>query len=392
MINTFDSIGINPSLVEGLKKEGISEPTPIQINSIPLALNNRDVIGQSQTGSGKTLAYLLPIFQKIDSNKREMQVFILAPTHELVMQIDTEIKLLANNSGIPVTSITIIGEVNINRQLEKLREKPHIIVGSVGRILQIIKLKKINSQTVKTIIIDEADILLDTNNISVVKEIIKTTMKDRQLMIFSATINEKTLNIAKDLMNEADVVKIEESQLVNSNITHMYMMCEQRDKINMLRKLISSLNPERAIIFLNKNDEIQITTNKLKYHQLKVYGIYGNAPKEERQKAMEGFRTGKYNLLVASDLAARGLDITDVTHIINLDLPEDSREYLHRVGRTSRAGKTGIAVSIINEREEHLIKNIERDFKIVVAKKELYQGKVVLPGMGKKIINKVLNK
>lgn len=388
MINSFNTLGINDALIEGLKKEDITEPTPIQINAIPPALNNRDIIGQSQTGSGKTLAYLLPIFQKVDSSKREMQAIILAPTHELVMQIDKEIKLLAQNSGIPITSTTIIGEVNINRQIEKLREKPHIIVGSIGRIFQLIKLKKISAHTVKTIVIDEADILLDPNNVNGVKDIIKTTLKERQLIAYSATINEKTLNIAKDLMKEAEVVKIEDKLQVNTNITHMYFSCEQRDKIAVLRKLIASINPERAIVFLNRSDEIEIVTSKLKYHNFKVYGIFGNSPKEERQRALEGFRSGKYQLLIASDLAARGLDITDVTHIFNLDLPEDSKEYLHRVGRTSRAGKAGTAISIVNEREEALIGAFEKDFKIQIPKKEIHEGKIVNPQINKKVVSK----
>lgn len=385
MINSFDKLGINANLIEGLKKENIVEPTPIQCESIPFALENKDIIGQSQTGSGKTLAYLLPIFHKVDSSKREMQTIILAPTHELVMQIDKEIKLLATNSGIPITSTTIIGDVNISRQIDKLKEKPHIIVGSIGRIFELIKKRKINAQTVKTIVIDEGDILLDYNNFNGVKDIIKTTMKDRQLMVFSATINEKTLVIAKDLMKDPEVIKIEESQKVNENITHMYILSDQRDKITNLRKLIASINPEKAIIFINRSDDIQITTSKLQYHHLKAYGLYGHTSKEERQKALEGFRNGKFNLLVASDLAARGLDITDVTHIINLDLPEDSREYLHRVGRTSRAGKTGVAISLVTKREESLIKIFQKDFSIKFLQKELYEGKIVDPGMGKKL-------
>lgn len=383
-MNTFIELGIDNKLVEGLKKEGITEPTFIQSKAIPPALANRDVIGQSETGSGKTLAYLLPLFKKIDSSKREMQAIILAPTHELVMQIDKEIKLLSQNSDIPVRSTSIIGDANINRQIDKLKEKPHIIVGSIGRILQLIKLKKISAHTVKTIVIDEADILLDFNNITGVKDIIKTTLKERQLMAFSASIGDKALNIAKDLMKEPEVIKIEEKIIVNPNITHLYIQSEQRDKFTTLRKIIAATAPEKAIIFVNKSDEIEIITSKLKYHNFKAYGIFGNAVRLERQKALEGFRSGKYNLLVASDLAARGLDITDISHIYNLDLPEDPREYLHRVGRTSRAGKSGTAISIVNERELSLIKGIEKSFKIAVAEKDIYEGKLVDPGLNKK--------
>lgn len=377
MIESFDKLGLNQNLIEGLNREGINKPTDIQIKSIPLALQNKDIVGQSPTGSGKTLAYLLPIFQKVDSSNREMQAIILAPTHELAMQINSEIQLLSESSKIPVTSTPIIGNANVKRQIEKLKEKPHIIVGSSGRILDLIKKKKISAHTIKTIVIDEGDKLLDFNNISSVKDVIKTTMRDRQLMVFSATINENTLNTAKSLMKDAEFVKAESESIVNPNITHMYLISEQRDKIEVLRKLVASIKPEKAIVFINKSDETQIVTSKLKFHKFKVEGIHGSASKEDRQRALQGFRSGKVQLLIASDVAARGLDIKGVTHIFNLDLPADPKEYLHRVGRCSRAGERGTAISIITNKELSLIQKYEKDFKIEIASKVIHNGKVL---------------
>ncbi|WP_138205774.1 DEAD/DEAH box helicase [Haloimpatiens lingqiaonensis] len=379
MTNSFNTLNLNQNLIEALKKQGIEEPTDIQMKAIPISLENKDIIGESQTGSGKTLAYLLPIFQKIHTDKREMQAIVLAPTHELAMQIDKQIKLLSENSRLGVTSATIIGEVNIKRQIEKLREKPHIIVGSSGRILELIKKKKISAHTIKTIVIDEGDKLLDQNNLNSVKEVIKTTMRDRQLMVFSATINEKTLNTAKALMKEPEVIKVEDKNIANPNITHMYFVTEHRDRIETLRKLIASTKPEKAIVFINKSEEIKLTTLKLQYHNMKAYGIYGTASKEERKKALEGFRSGKFNILVASDLAARGLDVDDVTHIFNLDLPRDPKEYLHRVGRTGRAGKSGTALSIITKGEVSTIKKFSKDFNIKIEEKEIFKGSIVKP-------------
>lgn len=377
MSTTFDELGLNSNLIEGLKKANITNPTDIQIKTIPLALENKDIIGQSQTGSGKTLAYLLPIFQKIDSSKREMQAIILAPTHELVMQIDHEVKLLAENSGIPVTSTSIIGDVNKLRQIEKLREKPHIIVGSTGRILELIKAKKISAHTVKTIVIDEGDRLFDDKNIGAVKDVIKTTMRDRQLMIFSATIGEKAINTAQSLMKEPEVIRIEDNLQVNSDITHQYIVVEQRDKIEMLRKLVAAAKPKKAIVFINRSEDTDITTMKLQYHNLKAYGIHGSATKEERKKAMEDFRSGKLQLLIASDIAARGLDIKDVTHIFNLDLPVETKDYLHRVGRTGRAGKQGTAIAIVTEKETAIIRRYERDFDINIQEVDVFKGNIV---------------
>lgn len=376
MINTFENLGLNLNLVEALKKDSITVPTEIQNEAIPKALLNKDIIGESETGSGKTLVYLLSLFQKIDSSKREMQAIILCPTHELAMQIDKESKNLADKSGILVKSVAIIGEVNIQRQIEKLKDKPHIIIGSTGRILELIKKKKINAQTVKTIVIDEGDRLLDEDNLSTVKDVIKTTMRDRQLMVFSATINSDAMNVSKGLMKEPEVIQIKDRATVNPNIEHMYFTCEKRDKIEILRKLIASINPEKAIVFLNKMDEIDIITSKLQFHNINAYGIYGSAEKEERKKALEGLRSGKIKILVASDLAARGLDIKDVTHIFSMDIPNEPKEYLHRVGRTGRAGKSGTAISIVTEDELASIRRFEREFNIEIAPKEMHRGKI----------------
>jgi len=377
-MTTFDQIGINPQLIEGLKKANITEPTDIQAKVIPLALKNQDVIGQSQTGSGKTLAYLLPLFQKIDCARREMQAFVLAPTHELVMQIDKQIRTLAENSGIPITSTPIIGDVNIARQIEALREKPHIIVASVGRLQELISKKKINSQTIKTIVIDEGDRLLDQNDVNRVKAVIKTTMKDRQMMVFAAHIDNKTLAVAKELMNAAEVIKIEEQNLVNQNISHVYFMVDsQRDKFDILRKLIAAYNIEKAIVFINNIEAIERTTEKLLYHQYKVFKLSGSIAKEERHRALEGFRSGAIKILIASDIAGRGLDIQNITHVINLDLPEVAKEYLNRAGRTGRSGQKGTAVSIVTERELLILKRFERELNIKIDKKRVYGGSVV---------------
>jgi ATP-dependent RNA helicase DeaD len=374
MENTFDKLGLSEDLVKGLKMMGITEPTEIQQKAIPWSLANKDVIGQSQTGSGKTLAYLLPLFAKIASEKREMQALILVPTHELAMQIDNTVRQLSEKSGIPVTSASIIGDVNVKRQVEKLREKPHIIVGSAGRIIELIKMKKINAHTVKTIILDEGDKLLNDKNITVVKAIIKTTMKDRQLMVFSATVTEKAVSIAKELMNAPEVIKVKEENMVNPDIEHLYVQCEQRDKIEMLRKLVAATEPSKAIIFINKSDDIQITTSKLQFHNINAYSIFGTAAKEDRKNAMEGFRSGKYRLLVASDLAARGLDIAGVSLIFNLDIPEDHREYLHRAGRTGRQGMPGTCISIVTEKEIPTINKLQREFNIEISPAKIYKG------------------
>ena len=379
MQTSFDQFGLDESLVAALKQEGIVEPTAIQVQTIPFILETRDVVGQSETGTGKTLAYLLPIFQKIDTLKRETQAMILTPTHELAIQIQREIELLANNSGLAVTSAAIIGNVNITRQIEKLKEKQHIIVGSSGRILELIQKKKISSQTIKTMVLDEADRLLDENNSQTVKAVIKTTLRRTQLLLFSATLPPVTLQRAAELLKDPEVVRVTDKVMIVPTITHMYFLAEQRDKIEVLRKLVRMVIPPRALIFINKSEEIEKMVEKLKFHGLEAEGIYGGASKINRRKAMDEFKSGKISLLVASDLAARGLDIKGITHIFNLDLPEDPQLYLHRVGRTGRAGESGIAISIVNLKEVPYLKRLESMFEISISHKEMHQGKIVEP-------------
>lgn len=390
MNKSFRDLGIAPSLLIGLEKSGFKTPTEIQQNAIPIALENKDIIGQSETGTGKTLAYLIPILNKINVNK-ELQAIILAPTHELVIQIQRQIEALAKASNIDIISAVIIGNVNIKRQIEKLKEKPNIIIGTPGRIVELLKLRKIKAHTVKTIVIDEADRMLDKYNIDSVKAVIKSTLKERQLMIYSATISNETEKIAKDIMNKPQIIKVKEKQTVAEDISHMYFVCEKRDKIVLLRRLVRSINPEKAIVFINNSDEIEIMTQKLKFHKLKAEGLHGTSIKTDRKKAMDDFKSGKIQLLVASDIAARGLDIKGVTHIFNLDIPKDPKYYLHRAGRTGRAGNTGVAISIVTEQELALIKKYERTFNIDIAHKDIYMGKIVDKGVSQTRRNNLRN-
>ncbi len=376
MTTSFNQLGLIEPLVAALKLQGIIEPTVIQEKTIPFALENRDILGQSETGTGKTLAYLLPILQKVDPKKREAQVIILSPTHELAIQIQRQIEILTKNSGLEIISALIIGNVNITRQIDKLKDKPQILVGSSGRILELIRKKKINAQTIKTIVIDEADRLLDDNNVVTVKAVIKTTLKERQLLLFSATLSEASMKQLSETLKNPEIIQVTQRVAIAPNIKHMYLLAEQRDKFEVLRKLIRILNPTRALIFINRSEEIKLIVEKLKYHGLAAEGLHGSSKKDERRTAMEEFRNGKVSLLVASDLAARGLDIKDVSYIFNLDFPENPQLYLHRVGRTGRAGLSGIAISIVNHKEVLLLEKVENIFKIEIAEQDMSMGKI----------------
>lgn len=374
---SFKDLNLNQNIINGLEKQGITIPTEIQTLAIPVALENKDIIAESHTGSGKTLAFLAPIFEKINTEKREMQALILAPTHELVMQIEAQVKLLAENSTIPVTTLSVIGDVNIDKQIKKIRDtKPHIIVGSAGRVLDLIRKKKITAHTIKTIVIDEADNLLDKNNSKVIQDIIKTTMRDRQLMVFSATVSEKTLELATSLMKEPVVFKAEGKASLNPNIDHAYIVADRRDKFDILRRLLAAANAEKSIVFVNNSTELDIVTQKLNYHNKAAFNISSHISKEERQRALESFRSGKIKILVSSDLSARGLDIPGITHVFNLDFPVSANDYLHRAGRCARGYGYGSCVCIANNKEVAAIRVYEREFNIDIKPIRLFKGTV----------------
>lgn len=378
MNKSFNELNINQSIVMALKKQNITTPTGIQETSIPFALENKDIIAEAHTGTGKTLAFLIPIFEKINLEKREMQAIILAPTHELVVQIESQIKLLATNSHMDIKSLSIMGESNIEKQIKKLKEiKPHIIVGSPGRILDLIKKRKITAHTIKTIVLDEADNLLSKNKPTIIKDIIKSTMKDRQLMFFSASINKETLNLAKTLVKEVEIIKIENKSEINPRIEHICILGSLRDRFENLRKLLAAEQPKRVIVFVNNNTELRQINEKLQYHKVKSTAIYGNASKEERQRALDSFRRGKCNVLVSSDLSARGLDIPEVSHIISLDFPVNPDEYLHRAGRTARGDNSGVSVCLITNKDIEILQSYEKAFGIEFTVKKLYGGKLM---------------
>ena len=379
MQTSFEQIGLDKKLVAGLAKAAITIPTPVQAAVIPEVLQGRDVIGHSATGTGKTLAYLLPLFQKIESGKREVQAVVLAPTHELVMQIFRQAELLAQNSGIPVAAAAIIGEVNIARQIDKLKEKPHLLIGSAGRLLELIQKRKINAQTIKTIVLDEADRLLDETNRAAVAAVIKTTQKDRQLLLFSATIPQETLAAAAQWLREPVHAAIRNDSPLPSGIAHMYFLAEARDKVVVLRKLLACIQPERALVFVNTAPAIAETVAKLNFHGVAAAGLHGSANKAERQAALQDYRDGRVRILVASDLAARGLDIDGVENVINLGLPETAQAYLHRAGRTGRAGATGRVFSIVDKAEARRIPSLRKSLRISIAEKHLSYGEIVDP-------------
>ncbi|MEF9992512.1 MAG: DEAD/DEAH box helicase [Romboutsia sp.] len=377
-MTTFEELKLNPNLIDGLKKQHITSPTEVQSLVIESIIDNKDILANAQTGSGKTLAYVLPMYEKIDTTKRETQVLILAPTHELVMQICDQVNLLSKNSDIPVTTFSLIGEVNIQKQIKNIKAiKPHIVVGTCGRVLDLIQQKKLKAHYIKTIILDEVDSLLSGKNIDTIKAIIKTTLRDRQLLGFSASLNENTIDICNTLMKEPVLIKATTDLTINPKINHMYLLGEKREKFDLLRKALASTSPKRSIVFVNNEENIDAITSKLNYHGYKAVGIFGQMAKEDRKNAINRFRIGKAKILVSSDLSARGLDVVETSHVFNLDFPGSKNEYIHRSGRTARGDRNGDTISIVTKSELADIKRYKREFNIDIKPKKLKEGKLI---------------
>lgn len=376
MTPTFSALQINHELIEALKKQGITSPTPIQALTFPAFLEGEDLLMESHTGSGKTLAFLLPLFEKIDLEKREMQAIILAPTHELVMQIHEQVTLLAKNSNFSIKSCPIMGEVNIDSQIKKLRDKPQIIVGTAGRILDLMVKKKITASTIQTIILDEADHLLEQNQASTIKKMLHLLPHNRQICLCSASMSPHAVAAVNTFMSAPTIIRTSNKTVLNPNIKHFCLVTEQREKFDMLRKLLLATHTQKALIFVSQNTNTTTLVEKLHYHGYSVATISGKLTKEERKAALTAFKTGKVKLLISSDLSARGLDVPDITHVIHFDFPLTPHDYLHRAGRSARGFKEGHSICLATSKDLGALRIFEREFNITIAPIKLVKGQV----------------
>lgn len=374
MENSFNSTGISQNLIDALRKQNITVPTKIQTVCIKPLLDGDDVIGCSETGSGKTLAYLLPLFMKINKDDISNQAVIVSPTHELAIQIFKVIEKLSADSGAGITSAQCIGGANIIRQIDKLKKKPHIIVGTAGRILELIDKGKISAE-ISTLIIDEADKMLDDMNFDMLLKLIKKLVRtNRQTVLFSASITDQTLKRAVKITKNAKIVKTSNEYKINKDVENFYIETDQRDKILMLRKIYAAIIPQKALVFMNSDDKISELAEKLLFHKLKVASMHGRFKKLERKQALENFRKGDTPFMVSSDISARGLDIKEVDFVINFDMPEESLDYLHRIGRTARAGRKGLAISLVTPYDMKLLEKHSKRFGFILKKATLSQG------------------
>lgn len=375
MSPTFIELGVHPDLLTALTKQSIQEPTPIQAAAIPELLQGKSAYIQAETGTGKTLAYLLPLYTKIDPNLANAQVMVIAPTHELAIQIQRECTNLSQLSGLPIRVVLLIGGTPRDRQLEKLKKKPHVVIGSPGRIRELIEDGKLKTHYVRAIVVDEADKVLTSESVDDLRVMVKSTLRDRAFIFVSATERIEAKETVATLV--PDIIRIKTSApLVNSNIEHLYLVCEERDKPELVRKLIHAMKPGRAMVFVHKNETAEILANKLAHHKMRVADLHSAHDKEDRKRAMDSIRSGAIDVLIASDVAARGLDIKGVTHVFNVDVPTESSAYLHRAGRTGRAGESGTTLSLVCGPQARAVKRYETELGISVKRVYVREGKV----------------
>ncbi|AEJ19404.1 DEAD/DEAH box helicase domain protein [Gracilinema caldarium DSM 7334] len=384
---TFEQLGVAPLFIGRLLERSFTKPTAIQERVIPVLLSRRDCLFQSATGTGKTFAYLIPLLQNLledlleqtDPKRHGPQLVVCGPTYELCAQIKKETDFLLE--GSPLKAVLLMGGANISRQIEILKKnKPHIIIGNIGRIIQLEQMGKLSLQQIRQVVLDEADRLVADDLKEETNRFVSLLPQERLLAACSATIGEKARQRLLPILRENYInITVENHEVLQKNIEHWALYAESRKKIGTLRSLLVATNPKKVLVFYNINGQIGNVVSQLQFHKIAALGLFGEMDKQARKKAIDDFRSGRVRVLITSDLAARGLDIQDISQVIALDVPDSTDAYAHRAGRTGRAGKHGIMITIGDAIELERLAKLEKKLGIVVYPKILYKGQILTP-------------
>ncbi|WP_195575812.1 DEAD/DEAH box helicase [Paenibacillus sp. 1001270B_150601_E10] len=371
---TFSELHIREDYVARLNTREITTASPVQAEAIPAALDGRDVLAQSQTGTGKTLAYLLPVLMKLRPEEKRTQAVVVAPTQELAMQIVREAEFLVESTDIRV--LPLIGGAALHRQVDKLKLRPELVVGTPGRIRELVEMKKLKIHEVSIIVIDEVDHVLQQGGGADMDIVLNRAPRDRQLLFFSATVPDEVRGLADKWMQDPVYIGIDPDKRVADTIVHSFFVTEEREKIDMLRKLVRHWEPKRALVFVNDSSMIGEWEAKLRFAKMSVASLYGDAPKQERVRVLRQFREGEFQLLLATDVAARGLDIPELPFVFSLQPAIDAEHYVHRAGRTGRMGRKGVSVNLITEKERFIMRKFQKQLNIVMHEQVFNNGHV----------------
>jgi ATP-dependent RNA helicase DeaD len=356
-ISEFSQLGLKPQLVKAVSDLGYITPTPIQAKIIPLMLDGQDVIAQSQTGTGKTAAFILPILQKLEQDRRGIKALVLAPTRELAVQVAKAAG--EYGSGMKMRVLAVYGGQPYSRQINSLRQGVDIVVGTPGRLLDLMEKRELDLSGVSTVVLDEADEMLSMGFIEDIEEILSKTPSERQTALFSATISPEIGSVANKYMHSPQSVNIKSKHLTVDAIEHRYCLVNKDDKLAVLTRLFEMEKITSALIFARTRLGTGELVTELMARGFPAEALNGDLEQQMREQVLNRFRRGQTTILVATDMAARGLDIDNISHVFNYDLPEDPELYVHRVGRTGRAGKTGIAITLLTSKELWRLRRIE---------------------------------
>ena len=362
----FNNLGIGEKLLQALAKSGLSTPTPIQRESIPVANLGKDLLGVAQTGTGKTLAFSIPMIQRLALYKG--RGLVLLPTRELAVQVDETIRKYGREMGL--RTAVLIGGENINRQINALRSEPHIIVATPGRLNDLLTRRAVKLNEVKVLVLDEADMMLDMGFMPQIESILKTIPRDRQTMLFSATMPSEIIKLANAYMTTPLRVEVAPSGTTATNVDQEIFVVDKAGKLGQLENLLHEYTGS-VLIFCRTKYGVRNLTEKICQMGCKAAEIHSNRSQIQRRKALDGFRDGRYRVLVATDIAARGIDVSGIELVVNYDLPDAINDYVHRIGRTARAGKTGKAISFADPSQAWEIKEIEKLVKKTVPLREI---------------------
>ena len=377
MTQTFAQFGFKPFIDAALKEIGFKEPTEVQARLIPLILKRRSVVGQSQTGSGKTHTFLLPIFQTIDPELTEVQAVITTPSRELAYQIYDAAKQIAKHSEKEILVHNYVGGTDKQRQIEKLEHRqPQIVIGTPGRVLDLMKSQALDVHNASVLVVDEADMTLDLGFLKETDAIASAMPKELQMMVFSATIPDKLKPFLRKYMTDPIVEVVENKNVISPTIDNWLISTKGRDRNQLIYQLLTMGQPYLALVFANTKERVDDLTRYLRSQGLRVAKIHGGIPPRERKRTMREIQNMEYQFVVATDLAARGIDIEGVSQVINDDIPEDFEFFIHRVGRTGRNGMEGTAITLYAPSEDKMIAELE-SLGISFEEKKLSNGELV---------------
>lgn len=355
----FDELELDPKILRGVTEMGFEEATPIQTKSIPLIMKGGDVIGQAQTGTGKTAAFGIPLLQKIDISKKHLQAIVLCPTRELAIQVADEMRNLSKfMHGLKI--LPIYGGQDIVKQIRSLKSGVQVVIGTPGRVMDHMERKTVKFNSVHTIVMDEADEMLNMGFREDMETILSQVPEERQTILFSATMPKPILDITKKFQKNAELVKVVKKELTVPNIDQFYYEVRPKKKEEVLCRLLDIYDPKLSLVFCNTKRQVDELVSALQGRGYFAEGLHGDLKQSQRDRVMNSFRKGRTEILVATDVAARGIDVDDVEAVFNYDLPQDEEYYVHRIGRTGRAGRCGVAFNFIWGREIYKLKDIQR--------------------------------